>query len=136
MRGDLAGQAVPGRATVATITEVTAVVPVAASEHRVAALLLGQLRAGLDGQEVDALVQAVGQLFGIRRFPLDRLLRQQVVPAEGAQADGAVLAVGDRGLRHRQRVEVDHVVEHAHLDRDQALQHVGCRPRSRPRGGW
>ncbi|KAG0776500.1 hypothetical protein G6F22_012527 [Rhizopus arrhizus] len=125
MRGDLAGQAVPGRATVATITEVTAVVPVAASEHRVAALLLGQLRAGLDGQEVDALVQAVGQLFGIRRFPLDRLLRQQVVPAEGAQADGAVLAVGDRGLRHRQRVEVDHVVEHAHLDRDQALQHVG-----------
>ncbi|KAG1241504.1 hypothetical protein G6F68_016669 [Rhizopus microsporus] len=105
MRGDLAGQAVPGRATVATITEVTAVVPVAASEHRVAALLLGQLRAGLDGQEVDALVQAVGQLFGIRRFPLDRLLRQQVVPAEGAQADGAVLAVGDRGLRHRQRVE-------------------------------
>ncbi|MNV40209.1 hypothetical protein D3C71_1318100 [compost metagenome] len=51
--------------------------------------------------------------------------RQQVVPAERAQPDRPVLAVGDGGLRHRQLVEVDHVVEHAHLDRHQALQHVG-----------
>ncbi|MNI74221.1 hypothetical protein D3C73_1302930 [compost metagenome] len=98
--------------------------PVAAGEHRVAALLLGQLRAGLDGQEVDALEQAIGQFLGLGRFPVDRLLCQQVVPAERAQADGAVLVVGDGGLRHRQCIEIDYVVEHAHLDRNQPLQHI------------
>ncbi len=124
MRGHVAGQAVPARALVAAVTEVGAGLPVAAGKHRVAALLARQLRAGLDGQEVDALEQRVRQRLGFGRFPVDALLGQQVVPAKGAKADGAVLAVGDGGLRHRQRIEVDHVVEHAHLDRDQALQHV------------
>ncbi len=117
-------QFAPGRAVVATGAEVLAVLPVAADEGAVAALFLGQRHARLDGQVVDALVQAVRIVLGLGRVPLDLLQGKQVMPAERAQADRAVLAVGDGRLRHRQLVEVDHVVQHPHLDRHQALQHV------------
>ena len=122
---DLGGQVQPLGRVVAAVSEVGAGVPVAAGEHRVGALFLGEFHAGLHGEEVDALVERIAEVLGVLLVPVDALLRQQVVPAERAQADRAVLLVGDRGLRHRQLVEIDHVVEHAHLDRDQALEHVG-----------
>ncbi len=121
---DLRGQFAPGRAVIATGAEVLAVLPLAADERAVTPLFLGQGHAGLDGEVVDALVQAVRVVLGLGRVPLDLLQGQQVVPAEGTQPDRAVLAVGDGRLRHRQLVEVDHVVQHPHLDRHEALEHV------------
>ena len=83
-----------------------------------------QRAAGLNREVVDPLIQRIGVRFCVGGVPLNAFLRQQVVPTKGAQANRAVAVVGDRCLRHRQCVEVDNVIEHAHFDVDQALQNI------------
>ena len=72
----------------------------------------------------DFFIQLICKCDGFFSFPVDAFERQKVSPSESSAPHGAVFLVRRLGLSDGNRVQVDDVVEHAQLDRNQPLQHI------------
>lgn len=74
---------------------------------------------------MNPLIEIVVVFHGLIRFPGDAFQRKQMMQPEGAEPDRAIAPVRMLGLQYFDIVDVDDVVEHSHLDRNEAFEHVG-----------
>src|SRR3569623_1597155 len=109
--------------------------PQRAFEGGIDASLLGQIRARGDGVIRNGLHAGIRELHRLLGLVGDVEAVKRVLEAHHAEADRAMTQIGLARLRHGEKEEVDHVVEHTHRGADGLLElreiealpvHMGC----------